>query len=535
MNRKLKKIAKVGMKRLFLSILCLSLILSLCYRPLKVQAGAVTVVSLWEAFQWILMSAGMTIIGYELLDDLFEGGADETLEAVMGALVASMNSNGKGTGDKIKEAALAALTASTLPGLMAATEIKMARETWEDMRDWAEDTSRGRTEFSVSKVAHPDSMTERNGLNAFKSYIEDFTGVPFSLDLYDVMVKYWNEAITGGYSRVFSFDYIGNPAPDGRYYTLIISTTKSGEPCHYETYFNYSRSNLSSPTGTDFWYVGDVPSFSSPEYAKWNDAVHTIVIYSMNYTKDFSWNRSRSLNYFLPVSFPFHPSDYTSAMNLVPATDYEGKLSSFISHPIYETVYCTGPLVDVKIKSDPGFKSETAEKDLVIVTPGTTYEDGELVGDVTLPIPGDIADVLDDVLTGTKSIPDALADVDVYPLVDADEKAIQDAVDKVGTSNPPAPSPEVPTYQYGVSLKEFFPFCIPFDVVDFLGVLDAEPQAPAYTFKMPVGYNGKEVKWKEFTISLEPFSSVAAVVRQFELLAFIVGLAVATRSLFIRS
>ena len=73
-------------------------------------------------------------------------------------------------------------------------------------------------------------------------------------------------------------------------------------------------------------------------------------------------------------------------------------------------------------------------------------------------------------------------------------------------------------------LTEVFPFCIPFDIYALLSSLSAEPQTPVFTarFVVPGVIN------QEFTIDLSPFNSVAQIVRTFELLAFIIGLALRT-------
>ena len=85
---------------------------------------------------------------------------------------------------------------------------------------------------------------------------------------------------------------------------------------------------------------------------------------------------------------------------------------------------------------------------------------------------------------------------------------------------------------FGIQLKDFFPFCIPFDLFDFLTVLSADPQAPVFKWEIPVPQLGRTF---EFEVDLSPWDPVASVFRTFELLAFIVGLALITREKFLRS
>ena len=73
-------------------------------------------------------------------------------------------------------------------------------------------------------------------------------------------------------------------------------------------------------------------------------------------------------------------------------------------------------------------------------------------------------------------------------------------------------------------LKDVFPFCIPFDIFAILTVFKVENRkAPVVSFTFIDGNN--------ITLDLSRFDTVAALLRTLELIAFIVGLAVATRKL----
>lgn len=79
-------------------------------------------------------------------------------------------------------------------------------------------------------------------------------------------------------------------------------------------------------------------------------------------------------------------------------------------------------------------------------------------------------------------------------------------------------------------LKDVFPFCLPFDVYNFLNCLAADPVAPAFNWRFYIPRLCDE----EITVDLSPFDTVAQIVRTMELLAFCIGLAYVTRERFIR-
>lgn len=76
-------------------------------------------------------------------------------------------------------------------------------------------------------------------------------------------------------------------------------------------------------------------------------------------------------------------------------------------------------------------------------------------------------------------------------------------------------------------LRSVFPFCIPFDLYNIFGVLKYEGrEAPVIVWNFEILGNSYPV-----IIDLSPYEEVASLLRLLELLAFIVGLAVATRRL----
>lgn len=92
------------------------------------------------------------------------------------------------------------------------------------------------------------------------------------------------------------------------------------------------------------------------------------------------------------------------------------------------------------------------------------------------------------------------------------------------------------TGEYALDLRNYFPFCLPFDIGNLLACFVAEPQAPSFEWQFPTGYDAQnhEFTMQTFTIDLSMWDSVAYWLRKGELALFIVGLAVVTRQWFLR-
>lgn len=101
--------------------------------------------------------------------------------------------------------------------------------------------------------------------------------------------------------------------------------------------------------------------------------------------------------------------------------------------------------------------------------------------------------------------------------------------------NPSVPEPTIPVVPpvssdiagYTFDLKDIFPFCIPFDIYNFLKCLDAPPEAPVINWELYEPGGGAY----PLIIDLSVFDEVAQLLRRLELLLFCVGLAFKTRDL----
>lgn len=94
-------------------------------------------------------------------------------------------------------------------------------------------------------------------------------------------------------------------------------------------------------------------------------------------------------------------------------------------------------------------------------------------------------------------------------------------------TTPVDPSAPTDIAGYTFDLKDIFPFCIPFDLYDFLTCLDAPPEAPVINWEIYMPGGGTY----PIIIDLSVFDEVAQLLRRLELLLFCVGLAFKTRDL----
>ncbi|MGN0280034.1 MAG: hypothetical protein ACI4C4_11835 [Lachnospiraceae bacterium] len=97
-----------------------------------------------------------------------------------------------------------------------------------------------------------------------------------------------------------------------------------------------------------------------------------------------------------------------------------------------------------------------------------------------------------------------------------------------------------PVKDYKTDLRQIFPFCIPFDLVNLLDALDAEPVAPKFEIPIDIEVNNPFTKSKildyhnVIVIDLSVYEDAVKVVRIFEILFFILGLLLITRQQMIK-
>ena len=165
--------------------------------------------------------------------------------------------------------------------------------------------------------------------------------------------------------------------------------------------------------------------------------------------------------------------------------------------------------------------------------------------DVTIPWPEDnsLGGLIGGAITGTNTWTDVIDAAGVGVISRENEKDY--VIDNTGvttkeweyaTDVPDTGETDKPgtgTGENDTDVPKIFPFCLPFDLIDFIGVLDADPEAPKFTIPIKVP---SATGWGTYdiVIDLSKFDSVAALLRQMETLAFVVGLIMITRQKMIR-
>lgn len=196
---------------------------------------------------------------------------------------------------------------------------------------------------------------------------------------------------------------------------------------------------------------------------------------------------------------------------------------------------------------------------------GKTLENIDVVGvgakagvtDVTIPWPEDntFGGLIGGAITGTNTWTDVIDAAGVGVISRENEKDYvidntgvttkewEYATDVPGTGDIDKPGTDTGDTDADVSkdlsdytfagLEKIFPFCLPFDLIDFIGVLDADPEAPKFSIPIKVPTSSG---WGVYNIDIDlsKFDSVAALLRQMETLAFVVGLIMITRQKMIR-
>lgn len=127
---------------------------------------------------------------------------------------------------------------------------------------------------------------------------------------------------------------------------------------------------------------------------------------------------------------------------------------------------------------------------------------------------GSLWDVLSEILSGVLAIPIAIAQAIATAIADV-IAAIKSLV------------PEPPTFSdFQIpGLKDFFPFCIPFDLLAMMRALSASPVAPSFVFACPLPSGGIY----EVNIDLSAWNGVASTIRSVIVAIYVVTLANSTR------
>lgn len=146
------------------------------------------------------------------------------------------------------------------------------------------------------------------------------------------------------------------------------------------------------------------------------------------------------------------------------------------------------------------------------------------VTDLTIAVQNVATGVIDDVNVGVYN------PTDVAVSNEAEEEAENQIATPVIDVNeyPSGEAAEQALNDLQFDLTKIFPFCLPFDIVHIIQKFDVARQTPHIQISLPLPGTGETL---DLDLDLAPFDSVATVLRTMELIAFVVGLAMVTRSL----
>lgn len=144
---------------------------------------------------------------------------------------------------------------------------------------------------------------------------------------------------------------------------------------------------------------------------------------------------------------------------------------------------------------------------------------------------GSIADAWAGVRAKVRSWADVVSAGRVIPSVDdkviEDTQANESVISNTTVAEAAASIGDVGDYDLG--LENFFPFCLPWDLYNFVTLLEAAPEAPVIEWEFPVDVEGNT---EHYEWSLENLEFLAEIMRTFLTLAFAVGLIFAGGKLF---
>lgn len=169
--------------------------------------------------------------------------------------------------------------------------------------------------------------------------------------------------------------------------------------------------------------------------------------------------------------------------------------------------------------TDLGVQAGTISIPSIVSSPDYAWVDVDAPDSATLDEVTDL--ILDDAIAGELAPGLALSETQPGPL-----EPTPSPPPVVVIPGWPERLPTIPE----VSIIDKLPFCIPGDLLSIVGALQAEPLAPVLVFDFePWGLPGTAI-----CLDLSRFDEVAALCRRLELVLYVVGLAVATRRIYIR-
>lgn len=232
---------------------------------------------------------------------------------------------------------------------------------------------------------------------------------------------------------------------------------------------------------------------------------------------------TRRTNTSSTISIPLLSSITQTDMRKIAWTIFYGDITSigdYVENPGAfhlpdPSVYDTNVINPTDSIAFPNYPSDTIDGTMAIGDYLTGLADliGSAVSDAVISLPIELTDGISSTIE--------LELTDALPIEQAKEADITGAED--ATTNP-SPGDLGP---YTIDLRDFFPFCIPFDIYRMLTMFRGSAEAPRFTWRFYV----PNVVDQNIVIDLSGFDSAARILRSMELIAFCIGLAFVTKKL----
>ena len=279
-----------------------------------------------------------------------------------------------------------------------------------------------------------------------------------------------------------------------------------------KTFVSKFETALPSYVGTNLDLVlGDIPMsyIDGSSALDWSEEYASKRIYVTGGSNDPDPPDENNGKWFWPIALPL-----TGALlySMSQADEWSGETPQEFDQYIQNTEF--------EILDRPEFDGYQAIEIAPVTNPGTNPDPGTDPDPTAPGEPNPDPEPEPDPEPDPEPSPDPGTDPDVDPDVNPDAGGN-------GSQKPESPG----VSDYTLDLRDFFPFCIPFDIYDLVQVLDADPEAPHFVFDVDFPY--MEEPW-HIDIDFSTWDPVALVLRRLELLLFIVGLAMATRNYYIR-
>ncbi len=180
-----------------------------------------------------------------------------------------------------------------------------------------------------------------------------------------------------------------------------------------------------------------------------------------------------------------------------------------------------------------------------IVNNNTSYvENNQVYDNRVISIPDNYEDLIKQLNQNLISLEDFLNNFNVTPVfktedtnndnkIDSHDKVTDKSRDKngvpVNVNNKDLSAKfNLSPYSYP-QLKNFFPFCLPWDMYKFFIILCEEPKAPVFEWTVPLSAMGGDLEDYNVKVDLSPFDELAKTCRKLMLFTFCFGLIFATK------